>query len=154
MAVKFDTMLGALRELDGTSGTPGPQGPAGPDVDRNPILSAGNAVSDGKRRVWLGSDADTMTFFDDQYDVTKVVLRLVSADTGVTGNIVLIPSIDDEAQTAVVVPVGSTVAAVELPFAGVDGHLSIRRDCEDSRDTLRDGAPVAAVVVVWEVHHG
>lgn len=123
-------------------------------VDYNPILAAGCGAYNNLRRVWLDDNADTMNFFDEQYNVSKVVLRLVSANTAVTGNMVLIPIIGGVDQTAVVLPVTATVSAVEIVLSGVNASLGFRRDYSDSRDTLKDGTPIAAVIVAWEVHHG
>lgn len=79
-------------------------------------------------------------------DVRRVRLQLVSANPAVTGDIVLIPVVNEVPGEPVVLAVGKTLAKVSFALEFDFGRLELRRDTTDSRDTLRDGDVVTAIV--------
>lgn len=89
----------------------------------------------------------------------RVSLETVSIDSGVTGNIVLVPIVNGSelSGTSFVVAVGAAPAVAEFALEVVSGTLALRRDTDDERDTLKDSGntPVTAVVlsVILEVQY-
>ena len=87
----------------------------------------------------------------------RVSLETVSIDSGVTGNIVLVPVVNGSelSGTSFVVAVGAVPAVAEFALEVASGTLALRRDADDERDTLKDSGntPVTAVVlsVILEV---
>ena len=81
---------------------------------------------------------------------------MVSIDSGVTGNIVLVPIVNGSelSGTSFVVAVGAAPAVAEFALEVASGTLALRRDTDDERDTLKDAeGSVTAVVlsVILEV---
>ena len=133
-------------EINGESGAPTVAIIADPAVEFT-VLNATYG-----RCVQLDATTPVMSFAAPVWGVAKVRLRVVTANSGVTGNVVLVPVVDGKDGDAVTVAVGSTAAPVEVKFSTpVSGTLALRRDCEDSRDTLRDGEPVAVLVLNVEM---
>ena len=89
----------------------------------------------------------------------RVSLETVSIDSGVTGNIVLVPIVNGSelSGTSFVVAVGAAPAVAEFALEVASGTLALRRDTDDERDTLKDSGntPVTAVVlsVILEVQY-
>lgn len=88
----------------------------------------------------------------------RVSLETVSIDSGVTGNIVLVPIVNGSelSGTSFVVAVGAVPAVAEFALEVASGTLALRRDTDDERDTLKDAeGSVTAVVlsVILEVQY-
>lgn len=92
-------------------------------------------------------------------NLRRVSLEMVSIDSGVTGNIVLVPIVNGSElpDTSFVVAVGAAPAVAEFALEVASGTLALRRDIDDARDTLKDSGntPVTAVVlsVILEVQY-
>ena len=92
-------------------------------------------------------------------NLRRVSLEMVSIDSGVTGNIVLVPIVNGSelSGTSFVVAVGAAPAVAEFALEVASGTLALRRDTDDERDTLKDSGntPVTAVVlsVILEVQY-
>ena len=100
----------------------------------------------------LNGTVNMLTFFDQVYQLQKLKLRVVSKDQTTTGNVVLVPSINDVEQEAVVVPVSAALAVVEVPVNG-SGRLTLSRASEDARDTLKGefGTVGMFITNIWKV---
>ena len=133
-------------EINGESGAPTVAIIADPAVEFT-VLNATYG-----RCVQLDATTPVMSFAAPVWGVSKVRLRVVTANQGITGNVVLVPVVDGVDGDALTVAVGGTAAPVEVKFSTpVTGTLALRRDCEDSRDTLQDGEPVAVLVLNAEM---
>ena len=133
-------------EINGESGAPTVAIIADPAVEFT-VLNATYG-----RCVQLDATTPVMSFAAPVWGVSKIRLRVVTANQGITGNVVLVPVVDGEDGDAVTVAVGGTAAPVEVKFSTpVSGTLALRRNCEDSRDTLQDGEPVAVLVLNAEM---
>ena len=133
-------------EINGESGAPSVAIIADPAVEFT-VLNATYG-----RCVQLDATTPVMSFAAPVWGVEKVRLRVITANSEVTGNVVLVPVVDGEDGDAVTVAVGSTAAPVEVKFSTpVSGTLALRRDYEDFRDTLQDGEPVAVLVLNVEM---
>lgn len=100
----------------------------------------------------LNGTVNMLTFFDQVYQLQKLKLRVVSKDQTTTGNVVLVPSINDVEQEAVVVPVSAALAVVEVPVNG-SGRLTLSRASEDARDTLKGESGTVGMFItnIWKV---
>lgn len=100
----------------------------------------------------LNGTVNMLTFFDQVYQLQKLKLRVVSKDQTTTGNVVLVPSINDVEQEAVVVPVSAALTVVEVPVNG-SGRLTLSRASEDARDTLKGefGTVGMFITNIWKV---
>ena len=88
----------------------------------------------------------------------RVSLETVSIDSGVTGNIVLVPVVNGSelSGTSFVVAVGAVPSVTTFALEVASGTLALRRDTDDERDTLKDAeGSVTAVVlsVILEVQY-
>lgn len=92
-------------------------------------------------------------------NLRRVSLEIVSTNSGVTGNIVLVPIVNGSAlsDTSFVVAVGAEPSVSEFVLEVASGTLALWRDIDDERDTLKDSGntPVTAVVlsVILEVQY-
>lgn len=92
-------------------------------------------------------------------NLRRVSLEIVSTNSGVTGNIVLVPIVNGSvlSDTSFVVAVGAEPSVSEFVLEVASGTLALRRDTDDERDTLKDSGntPVTAVVlsVILEVQY-
>lgn len=133
-------------EINGESGAPTVAIIADPAVEFT-VLNATYG-----RCVQLDATTPVMSFAAPVWGVEKVRLRVITANPTITGNVVLVPVVDGVDGDALTVAVGGTAAPVEVKFSTpVTGTLALRRDCEDSRDTLQDGEPVAVLVLNAEM---
>ena len=133
-------------EINGESGAPTVAIIADPAVEFT-VLNATYG-----RCVQLDATTPVMSFAAPVWGVSKIRLRVVTANPAITGNVVLVPVVDGVDGDALTVAVGGTAAPVEVKFSTpVTGTLALRRDCEDSRDTLQDGEPVAVLVLNAEM---
>lgn len=136
------------RGIKGADGEPGP--------DRNPVVEFTVADPDFGRCVWLSEATPLLTFADRVYGARTVRMLIVSGDTTLPGNAVLIPVVAGVEQSPVTVSAGVEPAWVEISLgdSGISGSLAFRRDYESSEDTLSgEGAVVALVVLALEVHY-
>lgn len=133
-------------EINGESGAPTVAIIADPAVEFT-VLNATYG-----RCVQLDATTPVMSFAAPVWGVEKVRLRVITANPEITGNVVLVPVVDGVDGDALTVAVGGTAAPVEVKFSTpVTGTLALRRDCEDSRDTLQDVEPVAVLVLNVEM---
>lgn len=80
-------------------------------------------------------------------NVSTLKFYIRSASESVTGNVVLIPSVNGVPRDAVVIPVTATDAPQVITFdPPATGMITITRDTGDERDTLKDTDPVTAVI--------
>lgn len=101
----------------------------------------------------LDGSITKLTFFDQVYNMNKVRLRVVTMDSAVTGNVVLVPSLNDQEQESVVVPVSATLTVVDVPVNG-SGALTLSRDVSDARDTLKNASGAVGMFItnIWKVY--
>ena len=80
----------------------------------------------------------------------RVSLEMVSIDSGVAGNIVLVPIVNGSelSGTSFVVAVGAEPAVAEFALEVASGTLALRRDTDDERDTLKDAEGSVTAVVL------
>lgn len=105
---------------------------------------------------YLDTTFQQLSFRGRVRSLRRVSLETVSVDSGVTGNIVLVPIVNGSElpDTSFVVAVGAAPAVAEFALEVASGTLALRRDTDDERDTLKDAeGPVTAVVlsVILEV---
>lgn len=133
------------------------RGATGPGVIADPVTEM--AVADdmwGDCR-YLDTTFQQLSFRGRVRNLRRVSLETVSIDSGVTGNIVLVPIVNGSelSGTSFVVAVGAAPAVAEFALEVASGTLALRRDTDDARDTLVDSGntPVTAVVlsVILEV---
>lgn len=80
-------------------------------------------------------------------NISTLKFYIRSASESVTGNVVLTPSVGGVPRDAVVIPVTATDAQQVIIFdPPATGMITITRDTEDERDTLKDTDPVTAVI--------
>ena len=101
----------------------------------------------------LDGSITKLAFFDQVYNMNKVRLRVVTMDSTVTGNVVLVPSLNDQEQESVVVPVSATLTVVDVPVNG-SGALILSRDVSDARDTLKNASGAVGMFItnIWKVY--
>lgn len=86
--------------------------------------------------IYYLDSTNTILFFVDRVkNLKKIQLETVSANTSITGNIILVPYLNDVAQNAIVVTVGTTQT---ITFStAISGRLKLIRDYASDLDTLR-----------------
>ena len=171
MPIKFDVILGALREKDGANGENG----VTPHIDATTNhwmigetdtgVNASGALWQIPRVWYTYSDStlgevnrldDTVNVLEmaDRFDsLSGLKLKLQSASTTISGNITLDVTLTDGATTETItttIAVGSASAwqVVDLSTMTLkSGRLTITRDYSATADTLKDGATVVTAVV-------
>lgn len=140
----YDKLLGRLRDENPSSGG------SGESVSMNPAVTF--TVLDVKfgRCVRLDGVTPLMTFLFPVWEIAKLRLRIVSAAEECAGSIVLVPAVDGVELAPKVIPVGAVPAKAEFELPAT-GQLTLRRDWQNSEDTLKDGDPVAALILNWEL---
>ncbi|MDD3886937.1 MAG: hypothetical protein PHI35_08690 [Victivallaceae bacterium] len=92
---------------------------------------------------WLDADRATISTTGAVFGVTKVRLRMLSADATITGDIAI-----TVAGQSFTVAVGATLSTVTLTLSSAfTGLLSIVRDTTSASDTLKDGDTAITVIV-------
>lgn len=97
------------------------------------------------RVCYLDSTTPKISFIDNVLNLKEVQLNIISANTNITGNIVLIPIVNNVELDPIIVPV-SDVLTIQKISLDVTGNVSFRRDYENTNDTLKDGIPVTAII--------
>lgn len=102
---------------------------------------------DGVPCHYLDGTYNEMRLADFVRNISALKFYIRSASSSVTGNVVLIPSVGGVQRDAVVIPVTATDAPQVIEFEPpATGMITITRDTEDERDTLKDTDPVTAVI--------
>lgn len=102
---------------------------------------------DGVPCHYLDGTYTEMRLADFVRNVSMLKFYIRSASDSVTGNVVLTPSVGGVPRDAVVIPVTATDAPQVITFdPPATGMITITRDTEDERDTLKDVDPVTAVI--------
>lgn len=101
----------------------------------------------------LDSTVNMLTFAMQVYNIQKIVVRAVSVNSSISGNVVIIPVVNDVSQDKVVIPVGTEYAVIDIVFPSpVTGKLQLRRSYDDPEDTLKDVGTVAMFISnFWSV---
>ena len=134
-------------------------GPMGPTVIADPVTEMAVADETWGDCRYLDAAFRQLSFRGRVRSLRRVSLETVSIDSGVTGNIVLVPIVNGSElpDTSFVVAVGAAPAVAEFALEVASGTLALRRDTDDERDTLKDSGntPVTAVVlsVILEVQY-
>lgn len=171
MPIKFDVILGALREKDGAPGADGITPHIDPLTNHWMIGETDTGVNASGAlwqipRVWYTySDStlgevnrldDTVNVIEsaDRFDsLSGLKLKVQSASATISGNIALNVTLSDGTTTetkTVTVAVGTTSAWQVIALTGMtlrSGKLTITRDYSAATDTLKDGATVVTAVV-------
>ena len=132
-------------------------GPMGPTIIADPVTEMAVADETWGDCRYLDTAFRQLSFRGRVRSLRRVSLETVSIDSGVTGNIVLVPVVNGSelSGTSFVVAVGAVPAVAEFALEVASGTLALRRDADDERDTLKDSGntPVTAVVlsVILEV---
>lgn len=142
--------------LPEVAGPPGPEGPAGLLPIADPVTEMAVADETWGDCRYLDTAFRQLSFRGRVRSLRRVSLETVSIDSGVTGNIVLVPIVNGSelSGTSFVVAVGAVPAVAEFALEVASGTLALRRDTDDERDTLKDAeGSVTAVVlsVILEV---
>lgn len=142
--------------LPEVAGPPGPQGPAGATIIADPVTEMAVADETWGDCRYLDAAFRQLSFRGRVRSLRRVSLETVSIDSGVTGNIVLVPVVNgtELSGTSFIVAVGAAPAVAEFALEVASGTLALRRDTNDERDTLKDAeGSVTAVVlsVILEV---
>lgn len=142
--------------LPEVAGPPGPEGPAGATIIADPMTEMAVADETWGDCRYLDAAFRQLSFRGRVRSLRRVSLEMVSIDSGVTGNIVLVPVVNGSELpgTSFVVAVGAAPAVAEFALEVASGTLALRRDTDDERDTLKDAeGSVTAVVlsVILEV---
>lgn len=133
------------------------RGATGPAVIADPVTEMAVADETWGDCRYLDAAFRQLSFRGRVRSLRRVSLEMVSIDSGVTGNIVLVPIVNGSelSGTSFVVAVGAEPAVAEFALEVASGTLALRRDTDDERDTLKDSGntPVTAVVlsVILEV---
>lgn len=133
------------------------RGATGPGVIADPVTEMAVADETWGDCRYLDAAFRLLSFRGRVRSLRRVSLETVSIDSGVTGNIVLVPIVNGSelSGTSFVVAVGAAPAVAEFALEVASGTLALRRDTDDERDTLKDSGntPVTAVVlsVILEV---
>lgn len=133
------------------------RGATGPGVIADPVTEMAVADETWGDCRYLDAAFRQLSFRGRVRSLRRVSLEMVSIDSGVTGNIVLVPIVNGSelSGTSFVVAVGAEPAVAEFALEVASGTLALRRDTDDERDTLKDSGntPVTAVVlsVILEV---
>lgn len=145
--------------LPEVAGPPGPEGPAGATIIADPVTEMAVADETWGDCRYLDATFRQLSFRGRVRSLRRVSLEMVSIDSGVTGNIVLVPVVNGSelSGTSFVVAVGAEPAVTTFALEVASGTLALRRDADDERDTLKDSGntPVTAVVlsVILEVQY-
>lgn len=144
--------------LPEVAGPPGLQGPAGATIIADPVTEMAVADETWGDCRYLDAAFRQLSFRGRVRSLRRVSLETVSIDSGVTGNIVLVPIVNGSElpDTSFVVAVGAAPAVAEFALEVASGTLALRRDTDDERDTLKDAeGSVTAVVlsVILEVQY-
>ena len=101
----------------------------------------------------LDSTVNMLTFAMQVYNIQKIVVRTISVNSSISGNVVIIPVVNDVSQDKIVIPVGTEYAVIDIVFSSpVTGKLQLRRSYDDPEDTLKDGDMVAMFISnFWSV---
>ena len=135
------------------------RGATGPAVIADPVTEMAVADETWGDCRYLDAAFRQLSFRGRVRSLRRVSLETVSIDSGVTGNIVLVPIVNGSELpgTSFVVAVGAEPAVAEFALEVASGTLALRRDTDDERDTLKDSGntPVTAVVlsVILEVQY-
>lgn len=135
------------------------RGATGPAVIADPVTEMAVADETWGDCRYLDTTFRQLSFRGRVRSLRRVSLETVSIDSGVTGNIVLVPIVNGSElpDTSFVVAVGAVPAVAEFALEVASGTLALRRDTDDERDTLKDSGntPVTAVVlsVILEVQY-
>lgn len=144
--------------LPEVAGPPGPEGPAGATIIADPVTEMAVADETWGDCRYLDAAFRQLSFRGRVRSLRRVSLETVSIDSGVTGNIVLVPIVNGSelSGTSFVVAVGAAPAVAEFALEVASGTIALRRDTDDERDTLKDAeGSVTAVVlsVILEVQY-
>lgn len=136
----------------------GPQGPAGATIIADPVTEMAVADDTWGDCRYLDAAFRQLSFRGRVRSLRRVSLEMVSIDSGVTGNIVLVPIVNGSelSDTSFVVAVGAVPSVTTFALEVASGTLALRRDTDDERDTLKDAeGSVTAVVlsVILEVQY-
>ena len=142
----------------GDDGPPGPEGPAGATIIADPVTEMAVADETWGDCRYLDTAFRQLSFRGRVRSLRRVSLETVSIDSGVTGNIVLVPVVNGSelSGTSFVVAVGAVPSVTTFALEVASGTLALRRDTDDERDTLKDAeGSVTAVVlsVILEVQY-
>ena len=134
------------------------RGATGPAVIADPVTEMAVADETWGDCRYLDAAFRQLSFRGRVRSLRRVSLETVSIDSGVTGNIVLVPIVNGSelSGTSFVVAVGAVPAVAEFALEVASGTLALRRDTDDERDTLKDAeGSVTAVVlsVILEVQY-
>ena len=134
------------------------RGATGPAVIADPVTEMAVADETWGDCRYLDAAFRQLSFRGRVRSLRRVSLEMVSIDSGVTGNIVLVPIVNGSelSGTSFVVAVGAAPAVAEFALEVASGTLALRRDTDDERDTLKDAeGSVTAVVlsVILEVQY-
>lgn len=135
------------------------RGETGPTIIADPVTEMAVADETWGDCRYLDAAFRQLSFRGRVRSLRRVSLETVSIDSGVTGNIVLVPIVNGSELpgTSFVVAVGAEPAVAEFALEFASGTLALRRDTDDERDTLKDSGntPVTAVVlsVILEVQY-
>ena len=132
------------------------RGATGPAIIADPVTEMAVADETWGDCRYLDAAFRQLSFRGRVRSLRRVSLEMVSIDSGVTGNIVLVPIVNGSelSDTSFVVAVGAAPAVAEFALEVASGTLALRRDADDERDTLKDAeGSVTAVVlsVILEV---
>ena len=133
------------------------RGATGPAVIADPVTEMAVADETWGDCRYLDTAFRQLSFRGRVRSLRRVSLEMVSIDSGVTGNIVLVPIVNGSelSDTSFIVAVGAAPAVTTFALEVASGTLALRRDTDDERDTLKDSGntPVTAVVlsVILEV---
>ena len=134
------------------------RGATGPAVIADPVTEMAVADETWGDCRYLDAAFRQLSFRGRVRSLRRVSLETVSIDSGVTGNIVLVPIVNGSelSDTSFIVAVGAEPAVAEFALEVASGTLALRRDTDDERDTLKDAeGSVTAVVlsVILEVQY-
>lgn len=135
------------------------RGATGPAVIADPVTEMAVADETWGDCRYLDAAFRQLSFRGRVRSLRRVSLEMVSIDSGVTGNIVLVPIVNGSelSGTSFVVAVGAAPSVAEFALEVASGTLALRRDADDERDTLKDSGntPVTAVVlsIILEVQY-
>lgn len=127
-------------------------GGQGRNIDYHPVISEFTDNETWGRVVNLGENS-RMTFIDSVWDLNKIKLRLISSDNSTSGNIVIVPIINNERQEEVVCSVNTEVSLSEILFDNpISGKLVLERNTSSSNDTLKNRGVIDALVVSTQLY--
>ena len=132
------------------------RGATGPAIIADPVTEMAVADETWGDCRYLDTAFRQLSFRGRVRSLRRVSLETVSIDSGVTGNIVLVPVVNGSelSGTSFVVAVGAVPSVTTFALEVASGTLALRRDTDDERDTLKDAeGSVTAVVlsVILEV---